>query len=51
MNYKNTYENWMAFDGMEESLRTELLGLSDQSEIEDRFYQGLEFGTAGMRVH
>ena len=49
MNYKSTYENWMAFDGMEESLRTELLGLSDQSEIEDRFYQGLEFGTAGMR--
>lgn len=49
MNYKKEYERWLAEDKVNDSLKTELTGLIDEKEIEDRFYKNLEFGTGGLR--
>ena len=46
MTYKEKYEQWLKFD---EETKEELLSVTDEKEIEDRFYKDLEFGTAGMR--
>ncbi len=46
MTYKEKYEQWLKFD---EETKAELLSVTDEKEIEDRFYKDLEFGTAGMR--
>ncbi len=46
MNYKEKFEQWLSFD---EETKAELTALTDEKEIEDRFYKDLEFGTAGMR--
>lgn len=44
------YEQWLNYEGLDEDLRQELLSIKgDEKEIEDRFYQELEFGTAGLR--
>ena len=40
------FERWLTFD---EETKAELEALSDEKEIEDRFYKNLEFGTGGMR--
>lgn len=48
MDYKENYEKWLNFDGLDESLRTELKGM-DEATKEDAFYKNIEFGTAGMR--
>ena len=40
------YNQWLALD---ESIKSELLSISDEKEIEDRFYKDLEFGTGGLR--
>ena len=45
MEYKKMYERWLGFD---ENTRKELTGL-EPSEIQDRFYKELEFGTGGLR--
>ena len=50
MNYQDRYEEWL--DRLEDSnpLKQELLTIKDKpDEIEDRFYQELSFGTAGLR--
>ncbi len=47
MTYKETYESWLSW--ADEDTKKELLALTDEKEIEDRFYQDLEFGTAGLR--
>ncbi len=47
--YMNEYKFWCENEGFDEATRKELLALSDQKEIEDRFYKELEFGTAGLR--
>ena len=47
MNYKETYESWLSW--ADEDTKKELLSLSDEKDMEDRFYQDLEFGTAGLR--
>lgn len=39
---------WLENVGDEE-IRAELLALSDEKDIEDRFYKGLSFGTGGLR--
>lgn len=49
MGYKETYEQWKNETHLLPELREELAGLTDEQEIEDRFYQDLQFGTAGMR--
>lgn len=48
MNFKDKYENWLAF--ADEDTKTELLSIKDdEKEIEDRFYKDLAFGTGGLR--
>ena len=47
MNYKETYESWLSW--ADEDTKKELLSLIDEKDMEDRFYQDLEFGTAGLR--
>ena len=47
MSYKDIYEDWLTW--ADEETKEELLRLTDEKEIEDRFYKELEFGTAGLR--
>ncbi len=50
MDYKQMYEAWLANDYFDEETKAELKAIAgDEKEIEDRFYQELEFGTAGLR--
>ena len=44
MDYRERYQEWL-----EAADKAELAALTDEKEIEDRFYRDLEFGTAGMR--
>lgn len=46
MTYKDKYNQWLNFD---EETNAELKAITDEKEIEDRFYKDLEFGTAGLR--
>ncbi len=46
MNYKDKYNRWLAFD---KETNEELLAITDEKEIEDRFYKDLAFGTGGLR--
>ena len=47
MNYKDRFNDWMSW--ADEDTKKELETISDEKELEDRFYQDLEFGTAGLR--
>lgn len=47
MNYKEKYNEWLSF--ADEDTRAELLSITDEKEIEDRFYKDLAFGTGGLR--
>ena len=48
MNYLDEYKLWL--DAVKDSDRKELEEIKDNDgEIKDRFYQSLEFGTAGLR--
>lgn len=49
MRYRDTYEHWTKNVFFDEDTRCELLALTDEKEIEDRFYKDLEFGTGGLR--
>lgn len=50
MTYKEKYRQWLEKLGEDSELRAELVALEDnEAEIEDRFYQDLSFGTAGLR--
>lgn len=52
MNYLDKFNFWKNNEFFDAKTREELNMLSadrDQKEIEDRFYQDLEFGTAGLR--
>lgn len=46
MNYRDKYNLWLTFD---ENTKSELLSITDEKEIEDRFYKDLAFGTGGLR--
>ena len=46
MSIKEIFEYWCTFD---KDTKKELLSLTDEKEIEDRFYKELEFGTGGLR--
>lgn len=46
MNIKEKYNLWLTFD---ENTKKELESVTDEKEIEDRFYKDLEFGTGGLR--
>lgn len=49
MNYKEKYNLWIESDVINEEIKNELKSISDEKEIEDRFYQDLDFGTGGLR--
>ncbi len=50
MNYLEEYKKWCESSEFDEETKKELLEIKDdEKEIEDRFYQELEFGTAGLR--
>lgn len=49
MNYRELYHEWMSNEAFDKETRDELAKLTDEKEIEDRFYTELSFGTAGMR--
>ena len=46
MDIKEKYNLWLTFD---EDSRAELEDITDEKEIEDRFYKDLAFGTGGLR--
>lgn len=46
MGIKDKYNLWLTFD---EETKAELESISDEKEIEDRFYKDLAFGTGGLR--
>lgn len=47
MTYKEKYNQWLDF--ADEDTRKELESITDEKEIEDRFYKDLAFGTGGLR--
>ena len=49
MSYREVYEQWCQDEYFDEKTREELKALTDEKEIEDRFYRSLEFGTGGLR--
>ena len=49
MDYKSKYQSWLDDPFFDEETKNELRALTDEKEIEERFYKDLEFGTAGLR--
>ncbi|EHL15775.1 hypothetical protein HMPREF9628_00698 [Peptoanaerobacter stomatis] len=50
MDYMKEYERWLGNEKLDEESRKELESIKDnKEEIQDRFYQELSFGTAGLR--
>ena len=50
MDYKEQYNFWLSDAYFDEATKEELRGIAEnETEIEDRFYKELEFGTGGLR--
>ncbi|MEC4578672.1 phospho-sugar mutase [Streptococcus dysgalactiae] len=50
MTYKEVYQEWLTNDALSEDIKKDLVAIQDnETEIQDRFYKTLEFGTAGLR--
>ena len=50
MEYKKRYEEWLNSSCVDESTKAELMAIADNdTEIKERFFCDLEFGTAGLR--
>ena len=50
MDYKQTYEKWLNSPALAPVEKAELAAIAgDDKEIESRFFDQLEFGTAGLR--
>ena len=50
MDYKEKYAYWLSEDTVDSATKEELSALSgNEEEIKERFYNDLEFGTAGLR--
>ena len=49
MDYKERYNEWLNSKVISETIKDELRNISDEKEIEDRFYKELDFGTGGLR--
>ncbi|MBR3309579.1 MAG: phospho-sugar mutase [Lachnospiraceae bacterium] len=50
MEYREVYESWLNDPAIDEETKEELKSIADNdAEIKDRFFQELEFGTAGLR--
>jgi phosphoglucomutase len=49
LNYRNKYELWINSPEIDEETKAELKSIADETDLEDRFYKDLEFGTGGLR--
>ena len=49
MDYREKYNKWLAYEGLEESLKKDLLSIESEEDIKMRFEKDLEFGTGGLR--
>ncbi len=50
MGFQETYQFWLEDSYFDQDTKNELVAIKDnKSEIEDRFYKELEFGTGGLR--
>ena len=50
MNYLEKYNEWLNDPAIDENTKEELKSIvNDETEIQDRFYKDLEFGTGGLR--
>lgn len=49
MDYIEKYNKWLESKYIDEGTKKELRGITNDKEIEDRFYKDLEFGTGGLR--
>lgn len=49
MDYKEEYLKWLESSVVDQGMKEELKQITDEKEIEDRFYKNLEFGTGGIR--
>ncbi|MGN1300363.1 MAG: phospho-sugar mutase, partial [Clostridia bacterium] len=50
MSYLEKYNKWLNDPSIDENTKEELRNIkNDETEIQDRFYKDLEFGTAGLR--
>ena len=49
MDYRSRYDAWLKDKALDEQTRQELIRITDEAELTDRFYKDLEFGTAGLR--
>ena len=50
MSYKEAYDHWVKDPYFDEKTKAQLVAIKDdEAEIKERFYKGLEFGTAGLR--
>lgn len=50
MDYKERYKNWCEGSGFDNRTKEELLAIvEDNTEIKERFYKDLSFGTGGLR--
>ncbi|HAK43636.1 MAG TPA: phosphoglucomutase, partial [Clostridium sp.] len=49
MDYRNKYELWINSPEIDEETKAELKSIADETDLEDRFYKDLEFGTGGLR--
>lgn len=49
MSYMEKYYQWLSSETIGEEIKEELRQITDQKEIEDRFYKELDFGTGGLR--
>ncbi|MBP5242937.1 MAG: phospho-sugar mutase, partial [Clostridia bacterium] len=47
--YKSEYKKWCESEVFDAATKEELLALTDENEIKDRFYKELSFGTGGLR--
>ncbi|GAX90981.1 phospho-sugar mutase [Effusibacillus lacus] len=47
--YRLAFQRWKQHAQLEPTIYRELGSLTDETEIEDRFYRHLEFGTGGLR--
>ena len=47
--YKAEYEKWCTDPLFDEDTKAELKAITDEKEIQDRFYKDLAFGTGGLR--
>lgn len=50
MSYKDTFQFWLEDDYFDAKTKEELLAIrNNETEVEDRFFKDLEFGTGGLR--